>query len=339
MIGIGLIGYGYWGPNLARVFSALPACRIVGICDLREDRRGRAAQSYRDSVVTSDYKQLLDSPEVQLILIATPVQFHYPLAKKSILAGKDVLVEKPLARTSAEAEEIIRIARESRRIVAVDHTFLYSGAVETMKGILDSGELGEIRYIDCVRVNLGIFQHDVNVIYDLAPHDLSIIDYLIRRDPVTVQAMGIRHENHNVEHLAYMHLEYEDDLIAHFHLNWLAPVKIRRTLIGGTKKMIVYDDLEQSEKIKVYDKGIVIRSDDQDSLNKVRIDYRTGDMVAPRLESREPLEAEAEHILSCVRNRTRPRADGEAGFRVIRILEAAQRSIQSGGAPVSLESE
>ncbi len=255
------------------------------------------------------------------------------------MAGKDVLVEKPLTRTAGEARELVGLAEDAGRILAVDHTFLYSGAVLKVKELIDQGELGKITYIDSVRVNLGLFQEDVSVIYDLAPHVLSIVDFLIGREPVFVRAMGTRHADNHMEHLAYLHLEYEDGLIAHFHLNWLAPVKIRRALIGGTKKMIVYDDLEQSEKVKVYDKGVVIRSDDRDSLNRVCFDYRMGDMVAPKLEYREPLDAEAEHILVCVRTRTRPRADGEAGYRVTRILEAAQRSIQRGGVPVGLEND
>ena len=336
MIGIGLIGYGYWGPNLARNFASQPECRILGICDTRKDRTEAAAFAYPGVEVSNHYQFILNHAEIDLVLIATPVMTHFQLAKEALLAGKDVLVEKPLTCCSHEAAELIRVAEENERILAVDHTFLYSGAVEKIKELVGSGELGEITYFDSFRVNLGLFQTDVSVIYDLAPHDLSIIDYLIEREPVTVQAMGIRHGNHHVEHLAYMHLEYDDNVIAHFHLNWLAPVKIRRTLIGGSKKMIVYDDMEPSEKVKVYDKGIVMTEEDPAAPMRWRVDYRIGDMVAPKLVHREPLNAETEHILSCVKNRIRPRADGEAGYRVARILEATQRSIDNGGTRVML---
>lgn len=337
MIGIGLTGFGYWGPNLARNFSVLPDCRLVAVCDKDKAQTARAAAMYPACKVTEDYRELVENPEINAILIATPVSTHFQLAKDALEAGKDVLLEKPLTRTSAEARELIAIAKKKKLILAVDHTFIYTGAVRKMKQIVESGELGGIIYIDSVRVNLGLFQQDVNVIYDLAPHDISIVCHLLGRDPISVQAAGACHEGSDMEYLAYIHLEYEDNLIAHFHLNWLSPVKVRRMMIAGANKMIVYDDMEPSEKVKVYDKGIEVRKGDLNSLYKVYVDCRTGDMVAPKLEQREALRVEAEHFLACIRNRTAPLTDAQAGLTVARIIEAAHISIRTKGARIELE--
>lgn len=337
MIGVGLVGYGYWGPNLARNFSQQPGCKLLCICEQIKNRAELAARTYPGAKVTHDYQELLGHPGIDVILIATPVAAHFPLAKAALLAGKDVLVEKPLTRTVAEAEELIRICEEKQRILGVDHTFLFTGALQKIKEIIEKGELGEILYIDSVRINLGLFQPDVNVIFDLAPHDLSIMGYLLNKEPSMVQAMGARHARVAQEHMAYLHLEFDDGPIAHFHLSWLSPVKIRRTVIGGTEKMIVYDDLEISEKVKIYDKGIVVTAHDVDAIYKTRIDYRTGDMVAPKLMHREALNSESEHFLNCVRQRITPISDGQAGLKVVRILEAAQRSMQNGSSPIRLE--
>jgi predicted dehydrogenase len=337
MLGVGLVGYGYWGPNLARNFSQQADCRLLMICEQKQERAAIAARTYPATRVTADYQELLHNDAIQAILIATPVASHFSLAEAALQAGKDVLVEKPLTRTAAEARELIRIAEAKGRILAVDHTFLFTGAVRKIKEIVDSGELGQIVYIDSIRINLGLFQPDVNVIYDLAPHDLSIVCHLLDQDPLTVRAMGSSHSHIGLEHIAYLHLEYPQGLIAHFHLSWLSPVKIRRTVIGGMNKMIVYDDLEISEKVKIYDKGILVQEGDVDSIYRARIDYRTGDMVAPKLMHREALNVEAEHFLSCLRNRSQPIADGQAGLRVVRILEAAEISIKKNGAQVRLE--
>jgi predicted dehydrogenase len=338
-VGVGLVGYGYWGPNLARNFSQQPGCKLLCVCEQRKDRAELAARTYPGAKVVQDYEALLGHKGIDVVLIATPVSAHFPLAKAALLAGKDVLIEKPLTSTVAEAEELIRISKEQQRILGVDHTFLYTGAVQKIKEVIDKGELGEILYIDSVRINLGLFQPDVNVIFDLAPHDLSIMGYLLNKEPSMVQAMGARHASVAQEHMAYLHLEFDDGPIAHFHLSWLSPVKIRRTVIGGTEKMIVYDDLESSEKVKIYDKGIVVTAHDVDAIYKTRIDYRTGDMVAPKLTHQEALSSEAEHFLACVRQRTAPISDGPAGLKVVRIIEAAQRSMQNGGSPIRLEAQ
>jgi predicted dehydrogenase len=335
-IGVGLVGFGYWGPNLARNFSSQRNCRLTAICETRAERAELAKAQYPEANVTSRYDDLLHDSSIRAVLIATPVSSHFDLAKRALLAGKDVLVEKPLTRTTDEAETLIRVASDCERILAVDHTFLFTGAVQKIKEIVASGALGGILYFDSVRINLGLFQHDVNVLYDLAPHDISILNFLIDQDPIAVQAVGSSHIN-DIENVAYLHLEYPEGLIAHFHLNWLAPVKIRRTLIGGTRKMIVYDDMEPSEKVKVYDKSVAIRDGDVDSLYKVIVDYRTGDMLAPKLVHREALAAEAEHFVACVRDRRPPLVDGRAGWRVVRILEAAQRSIRNAGKRIALE--
>lgn len=337
MIGIGLVGFGYWGPNIARNFNALADCRLVAVCEKKETQAERAAQLYPGSRVTDDYDGLLGNRDIHAIVIATPVSTHYELARKALLADKDVLVGKPLAKTAEEAGELIDIAEKNGRLLAVDHTFLYTGAVRKIKEIVDSGELGWIIYIDSVRVNLGLFQPDVNVIYDLAPHDLSIVHHLLDEDPVSVQALGATHAGNNIEYLAYLHLEYGGGLIAHFHLNWLSPIKIRRTLIAGTNKMIVYDDMERSEKVKIYDRGIIIEEGNIDSIYKSRVDYRTGDMVAPKLDNREALAVEAEHFASCIQKRTAPLTDGKSGLRVVRIIEAARISVDNRGARVEMD--
>lgn len=336
MIGVGLIGYGYWGPNLARNFAAQPDCSLLAICDSNPARAELAARHNPSARVTRNGEDLFSDPAIKAILIAVPVFAHFDLARRALLADKDVLVEKPFTLTSKEAHELIRLARERSRILAVDHTFLFTGAVAKIKEMTDAGALGKIMYVDSVRINLGLFQHDVNVVWDLAPHDLSITSYLIGEDPVSVQAVGSAHGTDGMESIAYLHLEFVDGLIAHFHFNWLAPVKIRRTLIGGSKQMIVYDDMEPSEKVKVYDKGVVIKQGDIDSIYKTIVDYRTGDMVAPKLSHHEALAAEAKHFLNCVRERTAPIADGVAGLRVVRILEAAQASLRAGGKPVTM---
>jgi len=337
MIGIGLIGFGYWGTNLARNFNALDRCRLVAICEKKKAQASRAAQLYPGSNITEDYDDLLNNKDIHAIVIATPVSTHFDLAKEALSSGKDVLVEKPLAKTSSEAEELISTAEKNGRILAVDHTFLYTGAVRKMKEIIDSNELGQIIYIDSVRVNLGLFQPDINVIYDLAPHDLSIVCHLLDRDPVSVQSIGTTHTGKNFAYLAYLHLEYADGVIAHFHFNWLSPIKIRRTLIAGTNKMIVYDDMEPSEKVKIYDKGIEIKEGEIDSIYKIYVDYRTGDTVAPKLDTKEALALEAEHFVSCVENRTTPLTDGKSGLKVVRIIEAAQISINNKGARIEMD--
>ena len=332
MINIGIVGFGYWGPNLARSFAAQPDCQLLGICEIDDARRNFAKQKYPSVHVTTDYSEFLKLKNLDAVLISTPVGTHFKLAREALFAGKDILVEKPFTASTAEAEELIMIAEKKSRIIAVDHTFLFTGAIQKIKEVIDSGEIGELYYIDGVRINLGLFQHDVNVIWDLAPHDISIINYLIKAEPIAVTAVGSSHTNSGYEDIAYLHIEYPAKMIAHLHLNWLAPAKIRRTLIGGTKKMIIYDDMEPSEKVKIYDKGVLVHSAlDSNSIHKIFVDYRTGDMVAPKISNKEALYVEADHFITCVRDRVRPLVDGQEGLKVVKVLEAAQESISNCG--------
>jgi len=335
MTRMALVGYGYWGPKLARNIASNPETALVGVCDLREERQAHAQRDNPTAFVTGDYDALMARDDVQAVVIATPVAAHYRLARQALLAGKHVLVEKPITEKSSEAAELCALAENLGLVLAVDHTFLFTGAVTKLKQLVSSGELGELYYIDSVRVNLGLFQHDVNVLYDLAPHDLSIVSHLVGQTPVTVQAMGACHARACQENLVYMHLEYPSGLVAHFHLSWLAPVKIRKTLIAGTNKMIVWDDLEQSEKIKVYDKGITM-APDEESLHNIKIDYRTGDMLAPKIPGQEALSAEIGHFARCCRGEETPISSGRFGLDVVRILEAAQQSLRQGGARLEL---
>ncbi len=335
MIGIGIVGYGYWGPNLARNFASQQDCSLVSICEMNPARAALAKKQYPQAQVTADYNELLKNNAIHAILIATPVSTHYALAKQALEAGKDVLLEKPMTNTVAEAVELVKLAEKNKRILAVDHTYVFTGAVQKIKQVFDSGELGNILYIDSIRINLGLFQSDVNVIHDLAPHDLSIVNYILNKKPVTAQAMGVCRAPNGMESMAYLHVEYEGGPVTHFHLSWISPVKIRRTLIAGDKKMILYDDLEGSEKIKIYDSGITIPS--KEALYKTLVDYRIGDMVSPKVSHREALDFEAEHFISCVKNRTKPMIDGKAGLEVVKLLAAAEKSIRNDGSKVRVE--
>ncbi|MDP6506148.1 MAG: Gfo/Idh/MocA family oxidoreductase, partial [Planctomycetota bacterium] len=280
MVGIGLVGYGYWGPNLLRNFVETPDATVIAVCDLNQDCLDLVQARYPSIKTTKNTQELFDDPDIDAIIIATPVSTHFKLAIQALDAGKHVFVEKPLTTTFAEGEELVEKAKQQGRTVMVDHTFLYTGAVQKIKEQIDSGEMGDIYYYDSVRVNLGLFQHDVNVIWDLAVHDLAIMDHLLPTHPLSVSATGMSHVADQPENIAYLTLFFEKSLMAHIHVNWLAPVKIRRTLISGSRKMIVYDDLEPSEKVKIYDKGIEL-TDSKESIYKMLIGYRTGDLWVP----------------------------------------------------------
>lgn len=335
MIGIGIIGYGYWGPNLLRNFYETPKGTVIAVSDLRPERLVQAQGRYPTVETTHDYRELLTDPRIEAVAIATPVSTHFDLAMAALKAGKHVFVEKPFVVNSEQAERLIEEADRRNRILMVDHTFVYTPAVRKMADLANSGQLGDLYYYDSVRINLGLFQHDVNVLWDLAVHDLAIIDHLFAAQPVAVSATAMGHVAGEPENTAYLTLFFEGALIAHVHVNWLAPVKIRMTLLGGSQKMIVYDDLQPSEKIKVYDRGISV-NDNRESMYQMRINYRAGDMWAPQLAATEALQTEALHFLECIEGSTRPLTDGEAGLRVVRILEAATRSIQERGRPIDL---
>lgn len=335
MIGISVIGYGYWGPNLVRNFSQVPEARVVSVCDQRADRRAHVESVYPAIRTCSDVRDVWSNPTVQAVAIATPVSSHYELALQALRAGKHVFVEKPFTTTSAQAERLIEEAEKRQLTLMVDHTFVYTSAVRKIKELVDSGSIGKVHYYDSVRINLGLFQHDVNVLWDLAVHDLSIMDYLFERSPVTIAATGMAHVPGQPENLAYLTCYFDNSLIAHFHVNWMAPVKVRQTLVGGSQKMIVYDDIEMSEKIKVYDKGITL-SDNPADIYQLKVGYRAGDMWAPRLDNIEALQLEANHFVDCIINTRKPLTDGVVGLRVVRILEAASQSIANRGAPIDL---
>lgn len=337
MINVGIIGYGYWGPNLVRNFAESPGCRIAAVSDLNAGRLQNVKRRYPSIEVSTDYKDLLENNGIDAIAIATPVSTHFELAMQSLKAGKHVLVEKPLASRSEECFNLIEEAARLQKTLLVDHTFVYTGAVRKIRELIENNELGGIYYYDSVRINLGLFQHDVNVVWDLAVHDLSIMDFLFEVYPCAVSATGMSHLNRQPENIAYMTLFFDRPFIAHVHVSWLAPVKIRRALIGGSAKMVVFDDLESSEKVKVYDKGITT-NDDIENMYKMLVGYRVGDMWAPNLDQTEALRTEVAHFIDCIENSRRPITDGESGSRVVSILEAAVESMTKRGTPVQLES-
>lgn len=330
MLRVGVIGYGYWGPNLVRNFMSCPGSSVVAVSDLVEDRLLPLRKQYPNLRITSDSKQLIQDPSIDAIVIATPVSSHFELAMSALRAGKHVLVEKPIASNSDHANQIIDEAAKRGLVLMVDHTFVYTEAVRKMRELITSGELGEIYYYDAVRVNLGLFQHDVNVIWDLGIHDLSIMDYVLPNKPVAISATGISHVPGQPENVAYITLFFPDRQIAHIHVNWLAPVKVRHTLIGGSEKMILYDDIEPSEKVKVYHKGITVTPEPED-VYKMLVSYRSGDMWAPRLDNSEALQTEAKHFVDCVENKLQPESDGLSGLRMIKMIEAAERSLRNRG--------
>lgn len=335
MIGIGVIGYGYWGPNLVRNFVEASDVRVTVVADLRPDRQELVRKRYPGVEVTGDFERVLHHPDVDAVAIATPVSLHFPLALEALQAGKHVLVEKPMTHTSEEAMRLIDEASARNLVLMVDHTFVYTGAVRKIRELIDKGSLGEILYYDSTRVNLGLFQHDVDVIWDLAVHDLSIMEYILPEPPVEVSATGISHVAGATENIAYVTAFYENSLIAHLNVNWLSPVKIRRTLIGGSRQMIVYDDIESSEKIRVYDKGVTVRNGPE-SLYKLLVSYRSGDMYAPRIDITEALRYVTQHFADCVRDGKTPLTDGHSGLAVVSVLEAATRSMKEHGKAVRL---
>ncbi len=336
MIGIGVIGYGYWGPNLVRNFAELPDTRVVAVSDLRHERLALVRQRYPSVETTRDYEDLIANPRVDAVVIATPVATHYEFGMRALKSGRHVLIEKPLADSPEAAVRLIEEANRRRLILMVDHTYVYAAAVRKMEELIASNALGEIYYYDAVRVNLGLFRHDVNVLWDLAVHDLSIIDHVFPWRPVAVSAAGMSHVPGEPENIAYLTLFFDRQVIAHIHANWLAPLKVRRTLIGGSRRMIVYDDLEPSEKVKVYDRGITLESHPE-ALYQMLIGYRSGDMWSPKLDMTEALRSEVLHFVRCIEEGTPAITDGEAGLRVVRVLEAASQSLAERGRLVELE--
>ena len=335
MIKIGIVGYGYWGPNLVRNFSECGDSEVRWVTDLSDDRLATVRSRYPAIRTTTQYKELLTDPELDAVAIATPVATHFELALQALQAGKHVFLEKPLTETSDQARQLIEEAEKRNLTLMVDHTFIFTGAVRKIKELIDDDGIGDIYYYDSTRVNLGLVQTDVSVIWDLAVHDLAILDFIFDENPIAVSATGMTHIPNRPATVAHMSLFFDSPMIADIQVNWLAPVKVRQTLIGGSRKMIVYDDLEPSEKIKVYDKGVTLGEDKED-IYKTLVGYRTGDMWAPKLDEIEALKSEASYFAECIREGKIPVNGGEAGLTVVRALEAATQSIEHRGQPIEL---
>ncbi len=334
MINIGVIGYGYWGPNVIRNFASADDARVVAICDKKPESLNKISKQYPDIRCTTDSEEIIQSPDTDVIAVVTPVSTHHPLSMKALEQGKHLFVEKPFTLSCIQAEELINVAERKNRIIMVDHTFLFTGAVRKMKELIDQKTLGTIYYYDSTRINLGLFQHDVNVIWDLAPHDFSIMQYLIPEKPVAVVASGQSHVC-DKENVAYITVYCTNKMIAHFNVNWMSPVKVRSTLIGGEKKMLVWDDVSPDEKIKVYDKGVDVKS--SEGIYDLLVSYRSSDMWLPKVNQTEALKLECNYFVECVKSNTRPFNDGISGLQVVRMLEACDRSLRNQSAFVHLE--
>ncbi len=335
MIRIGIIGYGYWGPNLVRNFAEMQGAEVAAVADLDKAKLATVQRRFPAVKVTTHFHELLNDPSVDAIALATPVATHFELGMATLKAGKHLWLEKPMAETSLQARKLVDEAERRQRVLMVDHTFIYTDAVRKMGQIIGDGDLGQVYYYDSIRVNLGLFQRDVNVISDLGVHDFSILDFLLKEHPVAVSASGINHFPGTPENLAYISLFYDSGVIAHANVSWLAPVKVRQILIGGSKRMITYDDLQPSEKVKVYDKGISF-TDDPKQIYQMRVGYRTGDMWAPRLDGTEALHVAGEHFVDCIANGTAPQTGGHLGVRVVELIEAATSSMRGKGETVHL---
>jgi predicted dehydrogenase len=335
MIKFGVIGYGYWGPNVVRNLHNLEGSEVLMVCDQSASARKRVQKTYPGIKVCSEPAEIFSSSEIDAVAVVTPVWTHYELTKSALLNGKHVFVEKPFTSTAAQGEELVNLAAQKNLKIMVDHTFLFTGAVRKIAELLESDALGQIYYYDSTRVNLGLFQHDINVIWDLAPHDLSIIDHLIKETPEAIVATGQSHLNGH-EDVAFLTLYFPNKIIAHLNVNWLSPVKVRTTLIGGEKKMLLWNDLEADEKIKVYDKGVDITT--RQGLYNLLVNYRSGDMWSPQLEQIEALHHELAYFVECIESNQTPHNDGAAGLRIVRMLEGATESLSKRGALVYLGS-
>jgi len=334
MIKIGVIGCGYWGPNLVRNFIQLPGAEVTYICDKDSSKLERIKRIYPYLRTVTDYSEVIKSSDVDAVCIATPLVTHYEIAREALLNNKDVLVEKPFTATLKEAEELVQISQRKKMVLIVDHTFIYTGAVKKIKELIDNGDLGKIYYFDSERINLGLIRSDANVVWDLATHDISIINYLFDQKPISVSAVGSSHVLNKREEMVRITLKHEGGLISHIHASWLSPVKLRKILIGGDRKMILYNDIEPVEKIKIYDKGIDIN---HDQITPFKPLYRGGDIVIPKIDQTEALKKIAEHFLDCIKYRKTPLTDGQQGVEVLKILEAIQKSLDSDSRLVRID--
>ena len=335
MIKIGLIGYGYWGPNLARNFHYNPDLELSAICDFSSDRLEAAGKLYPQTNMTSRVEEFFDDTDLDAIAISTPVSTHFELAKRTLLCDKHLWLEKPMTGKVEQAEELINLAEQKKKVLLVDHTFVYTGAVRKIKEIIAGGGLGDLIYYDSTRINLGLFQQDVDVIWDLAPHDISIMDHLMPFKKFTVSATGSHYYGNGIVPKSLLTIYMENNIVAHINVSWVSPVKIRQTLIGGTSKMVLYDDTQPSEKVKIYDKGVEL-SQTKEALYHMKVQYRVGDMYAPKLEGHEALALETEHFADCILNGTKPLTDGYAGLEIVKVLVASKESLRKNGAPVDI---
>jgi predicted dehydrogenase len=330
MINVGIIGCGYWGPNLVRNFSNLEGCKLVAAGDQNPKRLEAVKHFCSDMETTTSAQEILQDPEIDAVVIATPISTHFDLAREALANRKHVFIEKPMTASVAQAQELVRLSDLYQKVLMVDHTFIYTGAVQKLKLLIDSGELGDIYYYDSVRVNLGLFQPDANVLWDLAPHDFALMTYLLNKEPVSISAVGsspVRWDGWKQESIAYISVKFEDNTMAHFHVNWLSPVKLRRTLIGGSRKMVIYDHLDSDNQLKIYDKGIQIQ-EHHDRYHAL-VQYRMGDLLVPKVDQTEALSVACKHFIECIETGRRPMTDGHAGLRVVQLLEAAQLSMRS----------
>ncbi|MEE3253015.1 MAG: Gfo/Idh/MocA family oxidoreductase [Nitrospinota bacterium] len=334
IIKVGIIGFGYWGPNLARNFNTASNVKLFKIADTNLERCNIAKKNYPNIEVTTNTDELIQSSDIDLVVIATPVSTHFELAMKALENGKHVWIEKPIASNAEEAMEIANRAEQKNLIVMVDHTYLFTGAVRKIKENLENKFLGKLYYYDSVRVNLGLFQHDVNVIWDLATHDFSIMNYLLGSRAQAVSAVGACHVN-ELEDVGYITVFFDNNFIGHLHVNWLSPVKIRKTLIGGSKKMLVWNDLEKEEAVKIYDKGVDIKT--QSGVYDALAEYRVGDIYSPVISQIEALKVEVDYLIGCIQSGRKPHNDALAGLEVVKLLEAANQSIKENGRQIKLD--
>lgn len=337
MINVAIVGFGYWGPNLVRNFSSIRGVRVGKVVDLRPERLEVVKSNYPTTEVSTDIDSLWNDTTIDAVVIATPVFTHFPIAKKALEAGKHVLLEKPMTDTVDHAKALIELSQKVGKVLMVDHTFLYTPAVQKMKALIESGDIGKVKYFDSTRINLGLIQQDVNVLWDLAPHDISILDYLVGDVPHSVNATGVSHIHNGVENIAYLTVNYESNILAHFNCSWSSPVKIRMMLVGGDKKMIVFNDMEPTEKIRLYDTNHSVSSDEEK--RRVLVDYRVGDVFIPKLGNAEALSGMANDFVSAIENGTTPIASWKSGLNTIKILEASQKSIKNGGVEVKIQND
>lgn len=335
MINIAVIGFGYWGPNLVRNFNAQPNCNVSYVADLRQERLDIVKKNYPNINVTTSVEEVISNKDIDAVVISTPVFTHFEFAKKALNNGKHVLLEKPMTSLVEEADQLINLAGKYKKVLMVDHTFLYTGAVQKIRSIIDDDVIGKVKYVDSTRINLGLFQPDINVLWDLATHDISIVNYIVDDKPCSVQATGISHTKNGVENIAYLTLKYDTDIIAHFNCSWSSPVKIRKFLIGGDKKMILWDDMEPTEKIKIYDTGFNHKTDEDK--RKILVDYRVGDIFVPKVPGREALAGVVDDFINAIIRGTDPIANYTSGINVVKVLEASQKSIKNNGAEVEIK--